>query len=104
MEMRKIVAALMMSLDGVVEAPENWTTPYFTDEVWQVTSKGMAASETLLLGRRRDEGFAAHWPGKTGDDSPYPDYLNNAPKVVVSTTFKSSTRRKSKLTTQDIVA
>ena len=102
-EMRKIVAALMMSLDGVVEAPENWTTPYFTDEVWQVTSKGMAASDTLLLGRRTYEVFAAYWPDKTADDSPYADYLNNAPKFVVSTTLKSVTWRNSKLITEDIV-
>src|SRR5436309_3397749 len=102
-EMRKIVAALMMSLDGVVEAPENWTVPYFTDEVWQVTSKGMAASDTLLLGRRTYEVFAAYWPDKTADDSPYADYLNNAPKFVVSTTLKSVTWRNSKLITEDIV-
>ena len=27
--MRKIVAGLFMSLDGVVEAPEQWNAPYF---------------------------------------------------------------------------
>src|SRR3989442_6617450 len=103
MEMRKIVAALMMSLDGVVEAPENWTTPYFTDEVWQVTSKGMAASDTLLLGRRTYEGFASYWPDKTADDSPYADYVNNAPKFVVSTTLKPVTWGKSNMSTKAIV-
>jgi len=101
--MRKIVAAVMMSLDGVVEAPENWTPPYFTDEVWQVTSKGMAASDALLLGRRTYEVFAAYWPHRTADDSPYADHLNNAPKFVVSTTLKSVTWRNSQLITEDIV-
>lgn len=101
--MRKIVAALMASLDGIVEGPENWTPPYFTDEVWQVTSKGMAASDTLLLGRRTFELFAAYWPDKTADDSPYADYLNSTPKFVVSTTLKSVTWRNSSLITEDIV-
>ena len=27
--MRKIIAGLFISLDGVVEAPEKWTGPYF---------------------------------------------------------------------------
>jgi dihydrofolate reductase len=101
--MRKIVAALFMSLDGVVESPEKWTIPYFNDEVWQVTSKGMAASDTLLLGRRTYEEFAAYWPDKTADDSPYADHLNSTPKVVVSTTLKSVTWRNSRLITGDIV-
>ena len=33
--MRKIVAGLMMSVDGVVEAPETWTGPYFSPEIGQ---------------------------------------------------------------------
>lgn len=101
--MRKIVAALMMSLDGVVEAPEKWSPPYFNDEVWQVTSKGMAASDAMLLGRRTYEVFAAYWPDKTADDSPYADYINSTPKFVVSTTLKSVTWRNSRLITEDIV-
>jgi len=101
--MRKIVAALFMSLDGVVESPENWTTPFFNDEVWQVTSKGMAASDALLLGRRTYEVFAAYWPDKTADDSPYADYINNTQKFVVSNTLKSFEWRNSRLITGDIV-
>ena len=36
--MRKIVAGLMVSVDGVVEAPETWTGPYFIPEIGQVFS------------------------------------------------------------------
>jgi hypothetical protein len=32
-EMRRIIAGLFMSLDGVVEAPEAWTGPYLNDEI-----------------------------------------------------------------------
>jgi hypothetical protein len=31
--MRKIVANFFLWLDGVVEAPERWTFPYFNDEM-----------------------------------------------------------------------
>ena len=36
--MRKIVAGLFMSLDGVVEAPETWHFPYFNDEMGKIVS------------------------------------------------------------------
>ncbi len=87
--MRKIVADLFMSLDGVVEAPDKWTVATFNDEVGQVVGVAMAASDTLLRGRRTYEDFAAHWPDKTASDDPFADYINNTPKVVVSKTLKA---------------
>jgi hypothetical protein len=65
--MRKIVAGLFISLDGVVEAPGTWTFPYFNDEVGQVVGAGIAASDTILLGLRTYEEFAAYWPDKTAE-------------------------------------
>jgi len=35
--MRKIVAALLVPVDGVVEAPEAWTGPYFSPQIGQAT-------------------------------------------------------------------
>ncbi len=32
--MRKIVAGLFMSLDGVVESPEEWAYQYANDQMW----------------------------------------------------------------------
>ncbi len=50
--MRKIVAGLYVSLDGVTESPEKWSFPYFNGEVGQTLGSQMATSDTLLLGRR----------------------------------------------------
>ncbi len=50
--MRKIAAGMFVSLDGVHEAPENWTFDYFTDEVGDAIMSSMAAADTLLLGRK----------------------------------------------------
>jgi dihydrofolate reductase len=84
--MRKIVAGLFMSLDGVVEAPEQWQFPYFNDEMGQALGAAMATSDTLLLGRRTYQEFAAVWPGRgTGD--PVGAWMNTTPKMVVSTTL-----------------
>ena len=65
--MRKIVAGLFISLDGVVEAPETWHFPYFNDEMGEIVGSQMAAADTMLLGRRTYEEFAAYWADKGGD-------------------------------------
>ena len=36
--MRKIVAGLFVSVDGVVESPDKWVVPYFNDEVGEVAT------------------------------------------------------------------
>lgn len=56
--MRKIVAGLFISLDGVVEAPNTWHFPYFNEEMGAVVAAQMEAADTLLLGRRTYEEFA----------------------------------------------
>ena len=78
--MRKIVAGLFMSLDGVVEAPETWHFPYFNDEMGQIVGDQMAASDTMLLGRRTYEEFAAFWPSQ-GDDVPLASGDQRRPKA-----------------------
>src|SRR5215208_5240713 len=83
---RKIVSGLFISLDGVVEAPHEWHFPYFNDEMGQEVGALMAASDTMLLGRRTYEEFASYWPHQSSDVPPA-DHMNNTPKVVVSTTL-----------------
>jgi dihydrofolate reductase len=61
-EMRKIVAGLFVSLDGVMEAPDRWHFPYFNDEMGAAVAAQMAAADTMLLGRRTYQEFAAYWP------------------------------------------
>lgn len=86
--MRKIVAGLFSSLDGVVEAPETWTPGYFSDEAQEEIGAQMAASDTLLLGRVTYEEFAAYWPGQAPDANPVAGFMNSTPKLVASTTLK----------------
>jgi hypothetical protein len=49
----------MVSLDGVVESPEGFTGPYFGPELRQEVGSIMAQSDTMLLGRKTYETFAA---------------------------------------------
>ena len=84
--MRNVVAGLMVSLDGVVEAPEAWTGPYFTPELGQEVGALMARADTMLVGRKTYETFAASFAGQTGGMA---DAMNNTPKLVASTTLET---------------
>jgi dihydrofolate reductase len=86
--MRKIVAGLFISLDGVVEAPQDWHFPYFNDEMGEAVAAQADAADTMLFGRNTFEEFAGFWP-QQGSDVPFADIINNTPKVLVTTTLKS---------------
>jgi len=84
---RKIAAGLFLTLDGVIESPNQWNFDYFDDEMGGFVSAQMASADTLLLGRRTYEEFAGYWPNADSSD-PVTGFMNNTPKVVVSTTLQ----------------
>jgi hypothetical protein len=49
--MRKIIAGLFITLDGVVEAPQKWNPPYYDDEMSQAVMVPLAAAGAHLYGR-----------------------------------------------------
>lgn len=87
--MRKIVAGLFISLDGVVEAPEQWHFAYADEEMNAIVAAQMAGSDTMLYGRRTWEAFASYWP-QQGAGSPIAAALNGIPKLVASNTLESA--------------
>ncbi|MFJ9766293.1 dihydrofolate reductase family protein [Streptomyces erythrochromogenes] len=85
--MRKIKAQLFMSLDGVVEAPDQWHFPYFDEEMGAAVDATLGRADTLLLGRRTYDSFAGAWPQREavgGEDAPFARVLGDARKIVVS--------------------
>lgn len=101
--MRKVVAGLFVSLDGVVESPDKWQFPYFNDEMGADVGAQMAASDAMLLGRVTYQEFAAFWPGAPADD-PFTARMNETPKYVVSTTLDRAEWKNSTLIKGNIVA
>jgi dihydrofolate reductase len=99
--MRKIVAGLFMSLDGVVEAPEKWTGPSMNAEVGQAIGSQTAAMDAMLLGRLTYQTFAASFAG--GSD-PMATQMDSTPKYVVSTTLHSADWQNSTLISGDVAA
>jgi dihydrofolate reductase len=86
--MRKVIVSEFTTLDGVIEAPNKWSFPYWNDEIAQFKHSELFAVDALLLGRVTYEGFASAWPGRT-DEQGYADRMNSLPKYVVSTTLKT---------------
>ena len=56
--MRKIIADLFISLDGVVEAPDQWHFPHFNDEMGAAVDATLGGADTMLFGRKTYESFA----------------------------------------------
>ena len=102
--MRKIVAGLFLSLDGVYEAPGEWHFPYFNDEMGDAVQAQMDAADTMLLGRVTYQEFASYWPQQSNDEVPIADYMNETPKVVVSETLEALDWRNSTLIKGNVVA
>jgi dihydrofolate reductase len=88
--MGKIVSNFFMSLDGVVEAPDQWHTPYFNEEMGAAVGRGMETNRAFLMGRVLYEEWAGYWPDK-GDDEPFAEFFNNIPKYVVSDSLTTAT-------------
>ena len=87
--MRQLNAALLMTLDGVVEAPQDWQAPYFSEEIGAVIGGSMAESDALLMGRGNYEEWVQFWPSQTDDENPFAGFMNSTPKFVASTTLES---------------
>jgi dihydrofolate reductase len=85
--MRKLIASFFISLDGVVEAPQNWHFPYFNDEMGAVVGEAIAASDAFLLGRRTYEEWSAFWPHQDPAENPMASAMNETQKFVVSTSL-----------------
>jgi len=92
--MRKVIAAVFVSVDGVMQAPGGpqedptggfrfggWVAPYFDEAVGAFVGEAFARPFDLLLGRRTYEIFAAHWP-----------FAADGPDAGIATAFNACTK------------
>jgi dihydrofolate reductase len=85
--MRKIVAGMFISLDGVVEAPDQWHFPYFNDEMGAAVGATLGSADTMLFGRKTYDSFAGAWPEREaagGEDAVFAKQLGDVRKIVLS--------------------
>jgi dihydrofolate reductase len=88
--MRKLVESTFMTLDGVIENPQDWGPPYWDDDHNEYARKLLSSADALLLGRETYEAFAQAWPARAGAND-YTDRINDMPKHVASRTLKETT-------------
>lgn len=81
-----LTTLLFMSLDGVVEAEDDWQFPYFDEEMLQGFSAQWDRAAAVLLGRRTFQGF--HALRTKNPESPVVAFLGATPKFVVSRTLR----------------
>jgi dihydrofolate reductase len=92
--MRRIVVFMMVSLDGVMQAPGGpeedtsegfkyggWTVPYSDEKMGSILDKELSVPFDLLLGRKTYDLWKTYWPKQTGAVA---DPFNKATKYVVS--------------------
>jgi dihydrofolate reductase len=112
--MRKIVVLVMVSLDGVMQAPGGpeedtsggfayggWSMPYSDESFGKIIDKELSVPFDLLLGKKTYEIWAAYWPKQTGSIA---DPFNYAKKYVVSDEPIDLTWKESILIQDDVVA
>ncbi len=113
--MRNLAILTFLTLDGIMQAPSSpeedpsggflqggWAVDYWDEVMAQVMEEAMAAPYDLLLGRKTYEIFAAYWP--YAGDEPHANKLNNASKIVATSTLSKLEWKNSMRITGDIAA
>ena len=81
--MRKVVAYMLVSVDGVAQDPEHFVLEF--DTVMEANLRDVIATQdTVLLGRRMYDEWSSYWP--RSDDQPFADFINNVHKYVATAT------------------
>ncbi|HEY9559480.1 MAG TPA: dihydrofolate reductase family protein [Anseongella sp.] len=94
--MRKIVASVNVTIDGLMAGPNNeldWHFRHWTSEMAEATGRELAKADTILLGRVTYEAMASYWSSTVFDlsipreDMAIAEMMNRYKKVVFSRTL-----------------
>jgi dihydrofolate reductase len=77
--MRKLIESTLVSLDGVIEAPERWAI--FDEEATQRSMDELDNYDAFVMGRVTYERFRDNW---SSGGNPYIDRIGAMPKYVAS--------------------
>jgi dihydrofolate reductase len=81
--MRKLINSTYISLDGVIENPQDWPSLGSSDgRGTAIQTDLLFRCDAVLMGRRTYDGFAPVWSSRSGD--PYTDRINAMTKYVAS--------------------
>ncbi len=75
--MRKLIESTLVSLDGVIEAPERWAN--FDAEATALSLEQLGNYDAFVMGRVTYEKFYANWGHIAGN--PYNDLIKAMPST-----------------------
>lgn len=85
MSLRPIINSTYITLDGVIQNPQDWPSlGSLSDEGSRIQSELLARCDAVVMGRHTYDGFAPVWPARS---DPFSDRLNALPKYVATTTL-----------------
>jgi dihydrofolate reductase len=99
--MRKLVSFLFISLDGVVEAPDQYIRREAYADFPDLIGNTVSEQDAVLLGRKTYEEWSTFWP--TSQIEPFATFINNIPKFVVSSTLQEVSWNRSTLIDHDFL-
>src|SRR4051795_6717412 len=92
--MRDLIITENITIDGVIDAAENWFGPAGSGDADQsdmiaAIAEQREAADAFLTGRVTFEAMRSYWPKQVGDDETgVAEYLDRVPKYVVSSTLE----------------
>ena len=101
--MGRIVSNFFISLDGVVERPDQWHFPYFDEAMGEIVGAGMSTSTAWLMGRTLYGEWSSYWPEQPPEE-PFAEFINTIPKYVVSTTLQDASWNNTTVISGDVAA
>lgn len=84
---RKITAHLFATINGVVEAPDQWQFDLFGPEEGQMMGAAIAPVTDVVIGRKLWQEWKEYWPGA---EDPFGQFINPVRKHVISGTLTSN--------------
>jgi dihydrofolate reductase len=100
--MRRIINSTYITLDGVIENPQDWPSGRHEDDGRgrEIQTELLLSCDAVLLGRRTYKGFEPVWTSMSGD--PASDRMNAIEKWVVSSTLTNPTWNNSEVINGDV--
>jgi dihydrofolate reductase len=105
--MRKILAFLVVTVDGYYEGPNGeFDWPVVDEEFNEFGLRQLEEVDALLFGRVTYEGMASYWPTPTAeqDDPRVAAKMNTLPKLVVSQTLDRADWANTRILRDDVAA
>jgi dihydrofolate reductase len=102
--MRRIINSTYITLDGIIENPQDWPSGRHEDDGRgrEIQTELLLSCDALLLGRRTYEAFFPVWTRMSGN--PYSDHINAMEKWVVSSTLTDPPWNNSTVISSDVAA